>query len=100
MLEFPFSKFMNLKMNCYVTPFLNKTSLSKSDCSFKSGFNNAIYDASRFFLVLVFFGAFDKIDHVKECSMLFLRCFDGSDFSVGLLCSPHLVNALRLVSPI
>ena len=38
-----------------MTPFLSKTSLSKSFCSLRSGFRRAIYDASKFFLVLAFF---------------------------------------------
>ena len=49
----------------YVTPFLNKTSLSKSFCSLRLGFQRAIYDASKFFLVLAFFGAFEMTAQVK-----------------------------------
>ena len=83
----------------YVTPFLNKTSLSKSFCSLRSGFQRAIYDASKFFLVLAFFGAFEMTAHVKQWLMLLQRSFDGSELLVGLLCSFHLTSALRLVSP-
>ena len=49
----------------YVILFLNKTSLSKSFCSLRLGFQRAIYDASKFFLVLVFFGAFEMTALVK-----------------------------------
>ena len=47
-----------------MTPFLNKTSLSKPFCSLRSGFQRAIYDDSKFFLVLAFFGAFQMTAHV------------------------------------
>ena len=43
----------------YVTPFLNKTSLSKSFCSLRSDFQKAISDVFKFFLVLVF------LEHLK-----------------------------------
>ena len=82
----------------YVTPFLNKTTLSKSFCSLRSGFQRAIYDASKFSLVLAFYRAFETIAHVKQWLMLFRRCFDDSEILVGLLCSFHLTSALRLVS--
>ena len=39
----------------YITPFLNKTSLSNSFSLLRSGFHRAIYDASKFLLVLAFF---------------------------------------------
>ena len=73
-----------------VTPFLNKTSLSNSFCSLRSGLQRAIYDDSKFFLVLGFFGAFEMTVHVKRWLMLRLMCFDGSELLVGLLCSFHL----------
>ena len=38
-----------------MTPFLNKTSLSKSFSLLRSGFQRLIYDASKFVLVLAFF---------------------------------------------
>ena len=37
----------------YVTLFLNKTSLSKSFCLLRSGFQRAMYDASKFVLVFL-----------------------------------------------
>ena len=49
----------------HVTPFLNETSISKSFCSLRSGFQRAIYDATKFFLVVAFFGAFEMTAHVK-----------------------------------
>ena len=70
----------------YITPFLNKTSLSNSFSLLRSGFHGAIYDASKFLLVLAFFGAFEIIVHVKQWPTLFRRCFNGSGFLVGLLC--------------
>ena len=39
----------------FITPFLNKTSLSNSFSLLRSGFHRAIYDASKFLLVLAFF---------------------------------------------
>ena len=37
--------------------------------------------------------------HVKEWLMLSQKCFDDSEFLVGLLCPFHLTSALRLVPP-
>ena len=48
-----------------MTPFLNKTSFSKSFCLLRSGFQSAIYDASKFLLVVAIFGAFKMTAHVK-----------------------------------
>ena len=37
---------------------------------------------------------------MKVCVTLLKRCLDGSDFSVdGMLCSFHLMSAIRFVSP-
>ena len=83
----------------YVTPFLDKTDLSKSFCLLRLGFQRAIYDASKFLQVLAFFGAFETTAHAKQWLMLLQRCFHGSQLLVGLLCSFHLTSALRLVSP-
>ena len=52
----------------YVIPFLNKTSLSKCFCLLGSGFQRAIYDASKFFLVLAFFGAFEMENFDRACN--------------------------------
>ena len=82
----------------FVTPFLNKSNPSKSFCSLRLGFQRAIYDVSKFFLVLAFFGDFEMITHVKQRLMLFRKCFDGSELLVGLFCSFHVTSALRLVS--
>ena len=60
----------------------------------------AIYDASKFVLVLAFFGAFELTAHIKQWLMLLQKGFDGSAFFVGLLCSFHLTSTLRLVSTI
>ena len=84
----------------HVTPFLNKTSISKSFCSLRSGFQRAILDASNFFLVLAIFGVFEITDHVRQWFMLHQNCFYGSELLVGLLCSFHLTSASLLVSPI
>ena len=89
-------------INCfmwYVRPFLNKSSLSKSFCSLRLGFQRTICDAPKLFLVLVFFGTFEMTAHLKLWLMLRQRCFNGSELLVGLLCSFHLTSALRLVSP-
>ena len=67
-------------------------------CSLRSGFHKAIYAASKFFLVLALFGAFEITVHVKQQLMLLRRCFDGSELLVGLLCSFHITSSLRLVS--
>ena len=73
-------------INCsYVTQFLNKTSFSKF---------------SMFILALALFEAFEILVCVKQWSILWRRCFDGSELSVGLLCSFHLTLVLCLVSPI
>ena len=61
----PFWEFALCHELHYVTTILNKTSLSKSFWLLKSGFQRAIYDASKFFLVLPFFGAFETTAHVK-----------------------------------
>ena len=82
----------------YVTPFLDKTSLSKSFCSLILGFQTAVYDASKFFLVLAFFRPFEMTAHLKQWLMLLQRCFDGSELLVKLSCSSHLVFELRLVA--
>ena len=75
-----------------------KTSLSKSLCSLRSGFLRAIYDASKFSLVLAFFGAFEMKPHVKQWLTLRRRYFDDSELLVGLLCSFHLASKC-LASP-
>ena len=47
-----------------ITPFLIETSLLKSFCLLRSGFQRVIYDASEFFLVIVFFVTFEiKIEN-------------------------------------
>ena len=56
-------------------PFLNKASLSKSFGSLRSAFQRAIYDVSKFFLVLAFFGEFEMTPHVIYWLMLLRRCF-------------------------
>ena len=61
----PFWEFALCHSLLYGTQFLNKTSLSKSFCLLRLGFQKAIYDASKFFLVLAFFGAFEMTAHVK-----------------------------------
>ena len=81
-----------------MAPFLNKTILSKSFCSLRSGFQRTIHDAAKFFLVLPFFGAFEMTAHVKQWLMLLRRGFDGSELKIELLGSFHLTSALRLVS--
>ena len=63
----------------FVTPFLNKTSLSQSFCLFRSGLQRAINDTSKFFLVLTFFWTFEITAHAKQWFMLHRRCFDGSE---------------------
>ena len=55
----------------YITSFLNKISLSNSFCSLRSGFPRARYNGYKFFLVLVFFEAFETIPPVKQWSVLF-----------------------------
>ena len=74
----------------------NKTSFSKSFCSLRSNFQTAIYDTSKFFLVLAFFGAFEMTVHLKHWLMLLQRCFDDSELLVGLLCSFYLTSAFFL----
>ena len=39
-------------MGIHVTAFLKRVNISKSFCSFKIGFNDAIYDASKLRLTL------------------------------------------------
>ena len=89
-----------LRKNVYVSfcQLPNNISLSESFCSLRSGFHRAIYDASTFFLLLVFFGAFETIVHVRQWPILFRRCFNSSKLLVELLWSFHLTSALRLVS--
>ena len=41
-----------IDVGIHVTPFLKRVYISKSFCSFKVGFNNAIYDASKLRLTL------------------------------------------------
>ena len=67
-----------------VTPFRNNTSLSKSFSSLRSGIHRAINDVSNFLPALAFFGAFGMTAQVKQWSVLFWRCFDGSEHLVGL----------------
>ena len=66
---FPSREFVLRHYLLYVTPFLNKTSLSKFFCLSRSGFHKAIYDAFTFFLVLAFFGAFEMTIHVIQWSI-------------------------------
>ena len=82
-----------------MTPFLNKASLLKSFCLLKSGFQRAVYDASKFFLVLAFLGAFEITVHAKRWLMFLKRCFGGSEILVELFCLFHITSTLRLVSP-
>ena len=56
--------------------FLNKAILSKSFYSLRSGFRRELYHASKFFLLLVFFGAFEITAHVKHSPISFRKCFD------------------------
>ena len=95
---FPSREFVLRHYLLYVTPILNKTSLSKSFCLLRSGFHKAIYDVFMFFVVLAFSGAFEITIHVKQWSILLRNCFDDSELLVGLLCSFHLTYALHLVS--
>ena len=64
-----FNKIEKYDSFIHVTPFLNKTRVLNSHCSFRSGFNKAINEASKFFLVLLFLDACDITVQVKECSM-------------------------------
>ena len=75
-----------------MTPFLNKTIVSRSVCSLRSCFQRAIYDASKFFLVLALFGVFKMTAHVKSWLILPPRYFDDSELLVRLLCSFHLTS--------
>ena len=56
----------------YVISFQN--SISKSLCSVGSGFQRTIYDASKFFQVLLIFNTFETKVHIKQQSVLSLRC--------------------------
>ena len=58
-----------------------------------------MYNASKFYLVLAFFGVFEMTTQVKQWLMLLRGCLSGSDFLVGLLCSFHLTSALHLATP-
>ena len=73
-------EFALCRQSLYVTPFLNKASLSKSFYSLRLGFQRAIYDGSKFFLVLPFFGSFEMKANVKQWLMLLRRCFDVLNF--------------------
>ena len=42
----------NVGVGIHVTPFLKTVNISKSFCSFKVSFKNAIYDASKLLLTL------------------------------------------------
>ena len=77
----------------YVTTFLNKIIPTKFLCSLRSSFHRAIYDSSKFCLVLSLFVATEIIAHAKQWSILFRRCVDGSKLLIGLLCSFHLTSA-------
>ena len=68
----------------FETPFLNKTSLSKSFCLLRSDFQRVIFNVSMFFPALAFYGAFEIIVHLKQWSIFFQISSDGSELSVGL----------------
>ena len=63
---FLFREFVLSHYLLYVTPFLNKVSHSKSSFSLRSGFQGAIYDASKFYLFLELFVVFKITCHVKQ----------------------------------
>ena len=64
-------------------PFLNKTSLSKLFCWLRSGFQKTVYNASKFFVVLAYLGAFEITADIKQLLMLLRRCFNGPELLVG-----------------
>ena len=47
--------------------------------SLRLGLKRAIKDDSRFFLVLEFGDAEDKIDHLNACVGYLIKCFAGSE---------------------
>ena len=49
-----------IEAGAHVTPFLKRVNISKSFCSFKVGFNEAIYVAPKLRLTLYFWGALHK----------------------------------------
>ena len=59
----------------YVRPSLNKSSLSKFFCLLRLGFQRALYDASKFFLVLAFFGAFESYHLVNDDGLYDRKAF-------------------------
>ena len=60
----------------------------------------AIKDDSRFFLVLEFGDAEDKIDHLNACVGYLIKCFAGSELPFHFSCSFTLIETFLFVSPI
>ena len=54
-------------MGIHVTPFLKRVNISKSFCSVKVGFNNAIYDASKFRLTSEIWGDLYQGTQLNTC---------------------------------
>ena len=85
--------------NYHVIPNLKSVNTFDSTCSLRFGLLRAMYNASKFFLVLLFKGALAITRHWNLWSWFSLIWLAGSDLWGGR-CSFHLCSQLRFVSPI
>ena len=82
-------------------PFLKTMKRLNSFSLFnEEDFNSAMNNASKFFVIGLFFGAAANIVHVIMWSTLFKICLASSELYSGLLYSDHLVLVFRSVLPV